>query len=218
MREEEPWALFTTTVVSHLPMLPTVYLFFRRRYVYEACIAVFGLTSSLMYHTCQSFDTEIFLDELGWHRLDNIAVITGVGMWLIFICCFKDPMVERIAKYFTLLFTIVVQAKDPWNIQYTYLPIIVYTCVPFYVCVIKKRPPVVERKYLLIGTFFMLIALPFFVAGLNDAEDPYRIFHGLWHLIGAISSYFLWIMVKYPGATGVLSKGALISIRGDSLL
>ncbi|KAH9599382.1 NGX6/PGAP6/MYMK [Trypanosoma melophagium] len=218
MREEEPWALFATTVVSHLPMLPTAYLFFRRKYVYEACISVFGITSSLMYHSCQSFRIKIFLDELGWHRLDNIAVIAAVGMWLVFICCFRDPVVERVTKYFTLLITIILQAKNPWDITYTYIPILIFACLPLYVCVISGRPPVVERRYLVIGTFFMLIAFPFFAAGLNDSQDPYRVFHSLWHLLGAISSYYLWLMVKVPGATGAYSKGGFISIRGDSLL
>ncbi|KEG11931.1 hypothetical protein DQ04_02141090 [Trypanosoma grayi] len=218
MRKESPWMLFATTVVSHLPMLPTTYLFFKRHYVYEAVIAIFGLTCSLMYHVCQSFNTTIFLSELEWHRLDNITAIAALGMWSVFICAFKNPVIERSAKYFTLIVAILLQEKDPWNTVYTFFPLALFACLPLGVYISNKRLPAVHYRSLVTGLFFMALAGPFFVAGLNDTADPYRFFHGMWHLLGATSAYFLWIMVKIPGATSAYVKGASISVRGDTLL
>ncbi|EKF39376.1 hypothetical protein MOQ_000398 [Trypanosoma cruzi marinkellei] len=218
MRDEPAWALFATTVVSHLPMIPTAFLFYKRRYVYEACLAAFGLTSSLLYHTCQSFDVEIFLDELGWHRLDNIAVLAGVGMWFVFVCTFKDPVVERSVKYFTLLASIIIEEKDPWNVAYTVVPISLFACIPVVVFLYTRQLPIIEYRYFIIATIFMGLAVPFFIAGLNDTEDPCRIYHGMWHLFGGISSYFMWRMVKAPGATGPYAKSGSITVRGDTLL
>ncbi|RNF04151.1 hypothetical protein TraAM80_05302 [Trypanosoma rangeli] len=218
MRDDPAWALFATTVVSHLPMIPTAYLFLQRRYVYEVCIAAFGLSSSLLYHTCQSFDATIFLDELGWHRLDNIAVLAWMGMWFVFICTFKDPVVERASKYFTLLVSIIFEEKDPWNLAYTVAPILVFACIPLVVFLYDGRLPVVDYRHLLAAALLMGLAVPFFIAGLNDAKDPCRIYHGLWHLLGGIASYFMWMMVKTPGATGPYPKMGSIVLHRDTLL
>ncbi|RNF21422.1 uncharacterized protein Tco025E_03472 [Trypanosoma conorhini] len=218
MRDEPAWALFATTVVSHLPMIPTAYLFWKRRYVYEMCIATFGLASSLLYHTCQSFDATMFLDELGWHRLDNIAVLAGMGMWFVFICTFKNPVVERSAKYFTLLASVLIEEKDPWNVAYTVAPIVLFACIPLAVFLYSRRLPAVEYRHLVTAAVFMGFAVPFFIAGLDDAEDPCRIYHGLWHLLGGIASYFMWLMVKTPGATGPYPKASSLAVRGDALL
>ncbi|ESL05509.1 hypothetical protein TRSC58_06840 [Trypanosoma rangeli SC58] len=80
------------------------------------------------------------------------------------------------------------------------------------------RFPVVDYRHLFAAALFMGLAVPFFIAGLNDAEDPCRIYHGLWHLFVGIASYFMWLMVKTPGATGPYPKMGSIAHHRDAVL
>ena len=50
------------------------------------------------------------------------------------------------------------------------------------------------------GCALMLVAFGFFFIGLDDRNDPYRIYHGMWHCTVAWSSYFLWQL--HPGPQG----------------
>ena len=59
-------------------------------------------------------------------------------------------------------------------------------------------PPTTEN--VMLGFGLLVVALPFFVAGLDDDNDPFRVFHGMWHLTGGFASLYLWRVVKYPGA------------------
>jgi len=52
----------------------------------------------------------------------------------------------------------------------------------------------------LIGFSLLFIALIAFGFGLNDMEDPYRVFHGMWHIFGGFASLHLWRIVKNPTA------------------
>ena len=53
------------------------------------------------------------------------------------------------------------------------------------------------------GVGTSLCAVPFFVLGLDDANDPYRMFHGLWHIFVGGASYYLWQTVRCPVATNL---------------
>lgn len=217
---ENPFVLFLTTVVSHITMISTPYLFYKRHYVYELCAATFGLIASLMYHTCDSFDVTIILSEKQWHRLDNVGIISMMGVWYVFVCCFTDPIVERACKYCTLLITIVFQQLHPWDVRFTAIPIMLFGLLPVVqYCFVLRRLPSLNLRYFLIGAGCVLLALPFFVLGLNDAEDPYRVYHGLWHFFGGLSSICFWLMIRSPGVTGQLARPTpMMAVKGDALL
>jgi hypothetical protein len=205
-RSDPPLIIFLTCCVSHLAMVPSVVQLVRRRWMFETAVIVFAMTCSFMYHTCQSFDTRIFLTELQWHRLDNIGALCSFAVFWTYMACIKDPVVDAYIKYACVFIALLAQEKDPWNEIYTFIPIVLFSLIPVVSHVfIHQRAPVYDRKNAVLGFGLLCAALPFFVAGLDDENDPYRSFHGLWHLIGGASSFFLWRIVKYPGAVAMQS-------------
>lgn len=173
----------------------------RRRWMFEAAVTMFSIICSFMYHTCQSFDTRVFLTELQWHRLDNIGALTSFGIFWTYLACIKDPVVDAYVKYACVFVALLAQEKDPWNEMYTFVPILMFSMIPVVAHVfVHKRRPAYDRNNVVMGFGLLAAALPFFVAGLDDENDPFRIFHGMWHLIGGASSFFLWRVVKQPGA------------------
>jgi predicted membrane channel-forming protein YqfA (hemolysin III family) len=182
-------------------MMPSVMQLIRRKWMFEASVIVFSMTCSFMYHTCQSFDTRIFLTELQWHRLDNIGALTSFGIFWTYMACIKDPIVDAYIKYSCMFIALLAQEKDPWNEMYTFIPIVVFSMIPVFAHIfVHQRGPAYDRRNLVLGFGLLAAALPFFVAGLDDDNDPFRVFHGLWHLIGGASALYLWRIVKNPGA------------------
>ncbi|CUG75000.1 transmembrane protein, putative [Bodo saltans] len=204
-RAEDPaWAVFITTVVSHLTLIAPIKQLLERRWMFEVSISIFGLCCSFMYHTCQSFDTRIFLTELQWHRLDNIGVLCSFGIFWTYMACIESPVTEAYVKYLCVFVTLLAQECDPWNELYTFVPVVLFSMIPFYFHIfVHQRWPRYDKKNFLAGFGLLAAALPFFVAGLDDANDPFRIFHGLWHLFVGISSFYLWRIVKQPGAVAL---------------
>ncbi|CAJ1021411.1 putative Protein (DUF3522) [Leishmania utingensis] len=200
---ESPAILFIMTVLSHLTMLPTPYFFYRRNYIFEFCCAVFGLLASFMYHTTESFGTAIFLTEIEWHRLDNVGVISMMGIWYVYLCCFQNPFVDMSCKCFCVFFTLVVQQKNPWDIRLTVSPILLFSLFPIVKhCLVEQRPPSISRKHLAYGLLCFCIGIIFFILGLNEHADRYRLYHSAWHFFAGLSAFFFWVMVKAPGCTG----------------
>ncbi|KAG5508126.1 hypothetical protein JKF63_05378 [Porcisia hertigi] len=202
-QEESPAILFVTTVLSHLTMVPMPYFFYKRNYIFEFCCSLFGLLVSFMYHTTESFNTTIFLSDMQWHRLDNIGIISLMGIWDVYLCCFQNPFVEMSCKCFCIFFTLIVQEKHPWDVRFTVAPILLFNLFPVVKhCIIDKRFPLVDRRQLIIGSIFLGLGIFFFALGLNDSADPYRMYHGAWHFFIGLGGFFFWSMIKNPGCTG----------------
>jgi predicted membrane channel-forming protein YqfA (hemolysin III family) len=221
MREDESHVvLFITTVLSHLTMLPMPFFFYRRGYVMEFCGSLFALLASFMYHSAESCGTPLLLTEKEWHRLDNIGIVSIIGMWDVYLCCFTNTFVDTCCKCFCVFFTLIIQQKHPWDVRFTATPIILFSVFPIVkYCFLERRLPPVNVRYLLFGIFFASFAVPFFILGLNDSEDPYRMYHGGWHFFMGIGSFFLWLMVKHPSSHGgAMRSQSSIVLKGDAIL
>lgn len=218
--KESHFILFVTTVMSHLTMLPMPFFFYRRGYVIEFCGSLFALLVSFMYHSAESFETSLFLTQKEWHRLDNIGIVSILGMWDVYLCCIQNPFIDMSCKCFCIFSTLIIQQKHPWDVRFTVTPIILFSIFPIVkYCFIERRLPPVNVRYLLIGGFFASFAIPFFVLGLNDDEDPYRMYHGGWHFFMGLGAFFLWIMVKHPSVHGFAPRQQnSIALRGDAVL
>ncbi|CBZ25352.1 conserved hypothetical protein [Leishmania mexicana MHOM/GT/2001/U1103] len=217
---ESPAILFITTVLSHIALLPTLHFFYRRKYIFELCCASFGFLASFMYHTTESFGTSIFLSEVAWHRLDNVGVISILGIWCVYLCCFQNPCVDMSCKCFCIFFTLVVQQKHPWDVRLTISPILFFTLFPVVKhCFIEQRIPPFCARQLACGVFLFFFATIFFFLGLDSRADRYRMYHGAWHFFGGLSSFFLWEMVKTPGCTGNYAvQRREYTLRGDTMV
>ena len=204
VRQDPPLVVFMTCCLSHVAMVPAVLQLLQRKWMYEAFVTMFSGAMSFMYHTCQAFRTELFLSELQWHRLDNIGCLLSFGMFWIYLSIIKDPVKDAYLKYASLFVAFVSQEKDPWNVTYTFVPIAMFALVPIFVhAAIHRRVPAYDWKNFAAGFGLLAVALPFFIAGLDDDNDPFRFYHGMWHVFGGIASLYLWRIVKSPGAVAL---------------
>jgi hypothetical protein len=96
-----------------------------------------------------------------------------------------------------------VQEKDAWDLKWTVIPIVFFVLIPLvkiswtYFVLGKSVRPNYVWKHFWLGTASLVgLGLPCFILGLDDENDPGRIFHFLWHFFGAVSSYYLNTSVK----------------------
>jgi hypothetical protein len=200
-RNDPPLAVFFTCCLSHFAFVPSLVQQYRRRWHFEFCVGIAAIMCSFMYHTCQAFNTVLFLSELQWHRLDNIGALSSFAILFVYLANIKDPQIEAYLKYMLILMSVIIQEKDPWNEIYTFVPVLVMSLIPFVSHgLVYRKMPQFEAKNFVMGFGLLAAALPFFVAGLDDGNDPYRLYHGMWHVVGSFSSLFLWRIVRNPAA------------------
>jgi hypothetical protein len=191
--------LLLTTVLSHVAMLPAVILMYRRRWIFEFSVNSYCMMSSFMYHLTESIQAPVFLPELKWHRLDNIGALCAFGFFFTYMAHVKDPALDFQMKFIVVLIAILTQEKAPWDVNYTFIPILFFGSLPFiWHLFIHKRPPHYEWRHFFMGFGSLLVAACFFVRGLDDRTDPFRMYHGLWHVVGGFSSWHLWHIVQKP--------------------
>ena len=183
--------------------------------LFDFAVAFLLFFSSIMYHLSESWNTNsLFLTELQWHQMDNIGVLATIASTNVHICDFESPIVAGLMKWATFYVTLMCQLKDPWNLYFTVIPLVVFFLLPpfkyGYVYVSRlvssssshhqnSSKPIFGRiiwKNFLIAVMFLAgFGGPCFVLGLDDANDPHRFFHFLWHLFGSIASYYFNISV-----------------------
>jgi hypothetical protein len=206
-RDDPAWALFLSCSMSHVACLPSVFQLMRRRWMFETYVCTCALIASFMYHTCEALGTSFFLNEGRWHRLDNIGVLSCFGVYFTYLCNFRNIYTEQFVKYSTVALAIVAQEKDPWNELYTFGPMAVFIGIPLFVhgCV-RRKVPAFDVKSAVLGFGLLVAAVPFFLAGLDDGNDPYRMYHGLWHVVSGAASFFMWRVVVTPQAIDFNSR------------
>lgn len=185
------------TVLSHLPLVPTLLLLISKNMLFDASVGCFGLIVSLLYHGCDSLRIELFLTSSQWHKLDNVGAISLIGLLMVHFSCITNPVADRVVKYAVFFVAMVSQEKHPWDIRFTFAPIILFSLIPIVqICIIDQRLPCVDKKNLSCGLFFITLGVFFFVLGLDDDADMNKLKHSMWHVNIGFASYFLWQTVK----------------------
>lgn len=99
---------------------------------------------------------------------------------------------SHILEYSTLISTMVIQQKDPWNFMYSIIPQLIYVIIGIIIRILHYNHYKVNYNWnqlylslltLGLGTFFL-------VRGLDDKNDYLRINHGMWHITICVFGYF----------------------------
>lgn len=187
---EPKWLVFMTCVLTHVPMFYSIVIMHRSNMPFEAALMCFAILVSVLYHTCDCYNSTLFLNGIQWHRLDNIGAITTIIFLHIHLSCIENEMVEKYLKYFCFFLVIILQEGHPWDERYTIVPILLSILIPVYHHVyLKKRGRGLYVKKMMIGLTAFVVAGFFFVLGLDDNNDPARLFHGLFHVFISITAY-----------------------------
>ena len=104
---------------------------------------------------------------------------------------------DLLLKLSTLMSTIIIQEKDPWNFTYSLAPLVAYLFIGAAFRLLKRRRIVVyDRRQLLTAFLLLLAGSYFFMAGLEEEQDYLRLNHAAWHIFGSGVGYFCINAVK----------------------
>ena len=92
-----------------------------------------------MYHCCDSIQGDLFMSELQWHRLDNIGALMCFSILFTFLMDNRNRDLDQKINLFELFVHLILQEKDPWNVNYTIFPIIFSGLKPLIKMVIFKK-------------------------------------------------------------------------------
>ena len=186
-----------TTSLSNISTIPGLFLMKYQGRIFSYYFSIFGIIVSFMYHLCESLDIIIFIPQLKWHELDNIAAIYCLNNLMLSFTKL-GLNIEEIEKtnYLSTIFILLIQKRGPWDLTNTIIPIILCGIYVIYHIIRYGFPDYYNRTQLIKGIIFFGIGLVMFIRGLDDLNDYIRIYHTLWHLFIGIAFYYLW-QVQY---------------------
>lgn len=203
MVSKENLVILLATGLSNIVMFPALYVAYHKKLMFQTYFGLFTLVTSFMYHSMESIGLESFyLSAVEWHKLDNIGSIQCFIMLMVyfmdnldvkgnFMISKHNSLSDLQLNLFGLFIVMIMQANHPWELYNTIYPIMFYTVLLMFKVLFIRRSRL-NTRYFLKGVFFMVFAVFFFARGLNDDNDVLRLSHGLWHLFGGISSFYLW--------------------------
>jgi predicted membrane channel-forming protein YqfA (hemolysin III family) len=204
-------ALFTG--LSNIASLPVIHHLHTKKRFLETYIGTFTAITSFMYHVCESLEIELYMDQGQWHELDNIGSISCMNALLIGLTSSGKPFDSAYSthiklNFISMLITITMQTKHPWDLFNTIVPIVLFVFVVVY-DYYRNGLPTINQNALKKGLSVLVIAVSMFIKGLDDENDYLRIYHSLWHVFIAISSHYIWQfqdkkVVDYTEEVGLL--------------
>jgi hypothetical protein len=191
---EEMAAWVVVTTLTNLSIIPVIVELWRRRKPFAFWLAWFTFATSFLYHLCDSLERPIYLSEGRWHILDNIGAISSFCAWFVYLADVRDPVYRLHWMLLGLAITLVAQVKNPWDLNNTVGPIALFAVGALVKIIVidSFRVPPYHRGYLARCLACLAVAIGCFVRALDDQNDPYRAFHGLWHFFVGLSSFYGW--------------------------
>jgi len=193
--------IFCFEVFSDLAFLPPLLIMHRHRRHFELYIGVFQLATGFLYNFCNALNVQLFLTELQWHALNNILTTTYFLLLLIHLQANSNPNVDIVLRYIAFTSVWIAQIKDEyWQPFYTALVVAAFSAMPVCKFFGAMRLPPYDGQMLTKGLCVAAAAAVCFVVGLDDAVDPFRLFHGLSQALVGVALYYLWQLVPLVGA------------------
>lgn len=203
MTGDEKAIMLLVTGITNFACFPALYVVYQKGLIYQFYMGLFTFATSFMYHSLESVDwNSFYIDRGTWHKLDNIGSICCFIMLFIY---WMDNLSKKNGSYYSkhvsstdlqlnmtgLFITMLMQANHPWRLQNTLIPIFLFLALFILkICFIRK--PRYNSYYVKRGTGLLLVAVFFFIRGLDEHKDYLRINHGMWHCFVGFSSFYLW--------------------------
>jgi len=208
--------VFCFEVFSDLTFLPPLLIMHRHRRHFELYIGAFQLATGFLYNFCNALNVQMFLTELQWHALNNILTTTYFLLLLIHLQANSNPNVDIVLRYIAFTSVWIAQIKDEyWQPFYTALVVAAFSAMPVCKFFGAMRLPPYDGEMLVKGLCGAAAAAVCFAVGLNDAVDPFRLFHGLSQALVGVALYYLWQLVPLVG-TDPYNKAVRRSESGKS--
>ena len=187
---------FCFEVLTDVAFIPPLYIMHRYRRHFELYIGVFQLVTGFLYNFCNALNVNVFLTELQWHGLNNILTTTYFLLLLIHLQANSNPTIDIVLRYAAFTAVWIAQIKDEyWNPKWTGMVVAAFCIMP--VCKFggAMRLPPYDAEKLIKGILAGVSSAVCFLVGLDDAIDPFRLFHGLSQALVGLALYYLWQLV-----------------------
>jgi predicted membrane channel-forming protein YqfA (hemolysin III family) len=174
-------------------MLPAAQMLYRHQRHFECLVSVFAAACSVMYHVSDSWDTNrLYMPELSWHRLDNVGILVLFGCVGAYLSDFASQSTTACVRYVCMFIVLLAQERAPWDVTYTFVPLVAFMLMPAVKHAYCRQVPRYDMSKLKRGGAWLAFGLIFFVLGLDDAHDPGRLFHGMWHVAVGMAGWHIW--------------------------
>ena len=135
-----------------------------------------------------------------WHRLDQLFALLSFAALCEHVAQTRrmSPSAAGAATWGLAALVLVLQERGPWSIENTLIPVTASVGLVVWSLIAGPARRVVlggarqNRAYLVAGVAFALASAIFFVLGLDDRADTYRLLHGAWHVLSGAGSFCLF--------------------------
>eukprot|EP00055_Hartaetosiga_balthica_P003374 m.7550 g.7550 ORF g.7550 m.7550 type:complete len:222 (+) comp2844_c0_seq1:34-699(+) len=186
---------FVFETVTDVALVPSLGIVHARGRHFEFFIGFCQFVTSLCYNVTDSLDVNLFLSGRQWHELTNIFSITyGIHLF-IFLMGNRLESRDVFLRYLSFGLVWVAQLKDGyWMVtsQYTVWVAAFFGVLMVAKLVLTSNSTPFDQGILLKGIGGLVVAAIFFFLSLDDAKDPYRLFHGIAQSFVGLALYFLW--------------------------
>jgi len=189
---------FLFTVISDCALVPSLLVTARNRKHFEVFVGLAAILTGFLYNACDALDVSLFLTQDEWHRINNVMAITYVALLSVYIMNTENADWNTLLRYNAFACVTIAQVKDGFwmdNSQYTIVVVAFYALLPLMKFTIQKRIPKFRRDKTKGGLAFAALAVVFFMLGLDELNDAFRICHSIAHLFMGAALYSLWAIV-----------------------
>jgi len=194
----EKFLTFLFAVCSYSSLVPSLLVTARNRKHFEVFVGLVAIVSGFLYNTCDALHVSLFLNMDEWHRINNVMAITYIALLSVYIMNNESADWNTLLRYTAFASVTVAQVKDGFwmdNSQYTVMVVSVYALLPLMKFVKLQRIPKFRRDKTKGGLAFAALAAIFFILGLDELNDPFRLCHSIAHVFMGAALYLLWAIV-----------------------
>ena len=195
----EQWAVIVITGLTNIAAIPGIVYLTKTQSSLHGFIGWFAVFVSVCYHVAEALPSQKLFDvrEGSWHRLDNIGCISAFNILAIYLLDIGNthPKFRTFLEHFQFGLVMILQEWKPWDMRVTLIPIVFFNALVVIKYVILRYPLNWNFDKLKIAAIPMIPAIFCFFKGLDDRNDYLRMWHGMWHCLGGIATYWLWQII-----------------------
>ena len=176
---------FIFTVPSHASFIPAILFCIEKKLLIELSILIPLVISSSMYHSFDSYD---YKHTLFLHKIDNVFAIQSIITILLYLLnlCSEQKIFITISS---IIFVLIYQTKDPWDIFNTLVPVIHMLAIMLYYYIFFGISFITTYCYQLLG--LLICSVLCLYKGLDDSDfKGLRLWHSGWHICTGLLCYY----------------------------
>jgi len=201
--DREKFVTFLFAVGSDCALVPSLLVTAKNRKHFEVFVGFSAIVTGFLYNACDALDVSLFLTQDEWHRINNVMGITYCALLAVYLMCNTSNDWNTLLRYNAFASVTVAQVRDGFwmeRSQWSVLVIAAYALLPILKFAKLKCVPAFHRQKTRNGLAFAAIAAAFFVMGLDETNDPFRISHSIAHVFMGATLYNLWGIAPTPEA------------------